>query len=150
ARFSRMTARLHTPGQRRRRWGTWLGSVGLVCAALSVSLAARASSANGCVTESDPGETSLCWTQRTPATIPSAREAAAMAADRATGRVVLFGGLLQVGNTSTVLGDTWTWDGSNWTQQHPATSPPARDYAAMATDPATGHVVLFGGFDVSL
>ena len=43
--------------------------------------------------------------------------------------------------------DTWVWDGSNWTEQFPATSPPARDSASMAYDPATGNMVLFGGFE---
>src|SRR5690348_16761812 len=33
----------------------------------------------------------------------------------------------------------------NWTQQHPATHPPARYSAAMTYDAATGNVVLFGG-----
>ena len=33
----------------------------------------------------------------------------------------------------------------NWTQQAPATSPPARVSAPMAYDAATGNVVLFGG-----
>jgi hypothetical protein len=33
----------------------------------------------------------------------------------------------------------------NWAKQSPATDPPARDSAAMAYDPATGTVVLFGG-----
>ena len=46
---------------------------------------------------------------------------------------------------TTTLGDTWTWDGSTWTKQHPATSPPARDSASMAYDAATGTAVLFGG-----
>jgi hypothetical protein len=45
--------------------------------------------------------------------------------------------------------DTWTWNGATWTQQHPATSPPARQAAAMAYDAATGTVVLFGGFGSS-
>ena len=55
--------------------------------------------------------------------------------------MVLFGGI----NGSTYLGDTWTWDGTTWTKQSPATSPPARDLASMAYDPATGNMVLFGG-----
>ncbi len=33
----------------------------------------------------------------------------------------------------------------DWTQQAPATSPPARDFASMAYDAATGNIVLFGG-----
>ena len=34
---------------------------------------------------------------------------------------------------------------ATWTKQHPATSPPAREDAAMAYDAATGTAVLFGG-----
>ncbi len=64
-----------------------------------------------------------------------------MAYDAATGDVVLFGGAGRHGR----LGGTWTWDGSTWTKQAPATSPPARDGASMAYDAATGTVVLFGG-----
>src|SRR5205807_121344 len=41
--------------------------------------------------------------------------------------------------------DTWTWDGSNWTQQRPATSPPKRFGAVMTYDVARDRVVLFGG-----
>ena len=44
-----------------------------------------------------------------------------MAYDAADGTVVLFGGQGRSGS----LGDTWTWDGSAWTQAHPSTSPPA-------------------------
>ena len=32
-----------------------------------------------------------------------------------------------------------------WTEQSPATSPPGRTLAAIATDQATGDVVVFGG-----
>ncbi len=64
-----------------------------------------------------------------------------MAYDAATGTVVLFGGNDLFG----ALADTWTWDGTTWTQRHPATSPSARTSASMAYDAATGTVVLFGG-----
>jgi hypothetical protein len=63
-----------------------------------------------------------------------------MAADPVNGHVVLFSG-----GSATMLDDTWTWDGSTWTQQHPATSPPGRVYAVMAADPAAADLVLFGG-----
>ena len=57
--------------------------------------------------------------------------------------MVLFGGI----NSSVVfLADTWTYDGTTWSQQSPATSPPAREDASMADDPATGQIMLFGGF----
>ena len=64
-----------------------------------------------------------------------------MAYDAATGTVVLFGGMA----AAAALGDTWTWDGTTWTKQAPAASPPARYAASMAYDAATGNVVLFGG-----
>jgi hypothetical protein len=68
-----------------------------------------------------------------------------MAYDAATGNVVLFGGLSRFNH---MLGDTWVWDGTTWTQQAPAASPSARDFAPMVYDTATGNVVLFGG-DIS-
>ena len=55
----------------------------------------------------------------------------------ANGTVVLFGGY--------GLGDTWTWDGSDWSEQFPPVSPSPRHDAAMTYDASTGDVVLFGG-----
>ena len=69
-----------------------------------------------------------------------------MAYDPATGDVVLFGGY----GSSGLLDDTWTWNGTTWTGQSPATSPPVREGAAMAFDPGTGDVVLFGGYGTGL
>jgi hypothetical protein len=53
----------------------------------------------------------------------------------------MFGGF----TGSAPLGDTWTWNGTGWTQLHPETEPPARWDAVMAYDPSTGDLVLFGG-----
>jgi hypothetical protein len=83
------------------------------------------------------------WTKQASATSPPALSHESMAYDPATGTVVLFGGASPSGEI--VLGDTWTWNGTTWTQQEPVASPPARSEAAMASDPATGTVVLFGG-----
>ena len=63
-----------------------------------------------------------------------------MAYDAATGTVVLF-----AAGSGNAAGDTWVWNGSTWIKQHPATSPPARNYASMAYDAATSNIVLFGG-----
>ena len=68
-----------------------------------------------------------------------------MAYDPGTGQLVLFGG----NDGSGPVADTWTWDGSSWTEQSPSTSPPARSDASMAYDPGTGQLVLFGGNDGS-
>src|SRR4030081_1205854 len=54
---------------------------------------------------------------------PPARRFSAVAYDVSRREVVLFGGLA-AGMTS--YGDTWTWDGRQWTQRKPATQPAAR------------------------
>jgi hypothetical protein len=59
------------------------------------------------------------WVKASPADAPAPRSQPALAYDDATSQVVLFGGQL-VGSTSAageVLGDTWTWDGTSWTEQ---------------------------------
>ena len=75
---------------------------------------------------------------------PVAAEYAAMAFDPSTNKIILFGGYNN-GN----LGDTWSWDGTNWTQLSPATSPSARNGASMAYDPINHRLILFGGFSGS-
>ncbi len=138
------------------------------------------------------------WTLRRPATIPPARIGTTMAYDQARHLVVMFGGRGTVGGTiacGTVgaeicSADTWTWNGTDWTQLHPEKNPqpfvptmtydqssgavvlysisaetwswdgaswtlkaslsgsptPGHATPVLAFDPATGHVVLFGGF----
>jgi hypothetical protein len=73
---------------------------------------------------------------------PPPRAYAAMAYDEAAHQVVLFGGM---GDAGAVLDDTWTWDGSAWTQQHPSVSPPARAFAGMTYDPDGRDLILVGG-----
>src|SRR5262245_20095265 len=69
----------------------------------------------------------------------TARNAHAMAYDRARGVTVLFGG-----SDQTPEGDTWVWGGSVWTRR--ATGGPSpRTGHAMAYDSARGATVLFGG-----
>jgi hypothetical protein len=57
-----------------------------------------------------------------------------MGYDAAHAQVVLF-----------QASETWVWDGSDWGELHPAHSPPARFFTAMAYDTAAGQLVLFGG-----
>jgi hypothetical protein len=74
------------------------------------------------------------------------RDSQSMAYDAATHTVVMFGGYVSGGLCGGSAGnDTWTWDGTTWTQLQPASPPPARTNAAMAYDAATGKVILFGG-----
>ena len=73
---------------------------------------------------------------------PPARCCMGMAYDVARGQVVLFGG-----NNAGYLGDTWTWDGTDWTERSPAHAPSARCCMGMTDDAARGRVVLFGGYN---
>ncbi|MBV8991996.1 MAG: hypothetical protein JO372_25850, partial [Solirubrobacterales bacterium] len=57
------------------------------------------------------------------------------------GRVVLFGG---TGADGSALGDTWTWDGSYWTQVADS-GPSARRGHVLVFDFGRGRTVLFGG-----
>jgi hypothetical protein len=93
------------------------------------------------------------WTQLSPATSPPALNAGAMTYDPVHHQVVLFGGSTGVStsgaplpaNVGAPIAQTWTWDGSNWTQQNPAHSPPAVTGHAMIYDSELGGVVLFEG-----
>jgi hypothetical protein len=84
------------------------------------------------------------WTQLFPAHSPDPRAEASMAYDAGHHVLVLFGGNNSTGSNA-VLGDTWTWNGSDWSQRLPGVSPPGRSAAAMAYDSRDSAVVLFGG-----
>ncbi|HEX5052078.1 MAG TPA: kelch repeat-containing protein [Planctomycetota bacterium] len=84
------------------------------------------------------------WVAGTSVAHPSARFDASMAFDSVGQRVLLFGGRNTTGTVS-ALGDTWSWNGSTWTQLSPPVSPPARAASAMVTDLANNRVLLFGG-----
>ncbi len=87
------------------------------------------------------------WTQQSPVHSPGPRAAQIMVRDPSRGIVVLFGG--HNGSSSnayaTVLGDTWTWNGTDWTQKNPVHSPAPRDYAQAYYDPNLQMVVMCGG-----
>ncbi len=83
------------------------------------------------------------WREMKPAASPTARYSHAMAYDSARQRVVLFGGV--TGQPASALGDTWEWDGTNWTQIKLKNTPPARQAHAMAYDSGRRRTVLFGG-----
>src|SRR5581483_9219955 len=86
------------------------------------------------------------WTQLSPATSPPGRASAAMTYDAQTAQVVLFGGGgYTPGVGASDLGDTWTFNGTTWTQVTATPSPAARSGARAAYDAVNHAVVLFGG-----
>lgn len=80
---------------------------------------------------------------------PPGRSRQAMAADPVRSSLVMFGGVTGFGSSTTMLGDTWERTATGWHSLQPATSPPARADAAMAFDPSTGKLLLFGGWTIS-
>jgi hypothetical protein len=83
------------------------------------------------------------WTQRASPIQPSPREQAALAHDAARGVTVLFGG--RTGATAqSQIDDTWEWNGSAWTELHPAQTPGALLNPSLVYDPDRGRVVLLG------
>jgi hypothetical protein len=84
------------------------------------------------------------WVQLHPATSPSPRDGAALVLNSASlADVLLYGGFsVKTGH----LADTWSWDGTTWTQLHPATSPGRTSIAWQAADDTSqNQVLLFGG-----
>lgn len=86
------------------------------------------------------------WTQRSPTTVPVARIDHGMAFDSDRGVIVMFGGRFG-GNYGACLNDTWLWDGTNWNQDSPNTSPSPRTNFAMVHQSARGRPFVFGGRD---
>ena len=82
------------------------------------------------------------WTQRLPSLSPPARGYQGQVFDSARNETVIFGGM-----GTTVLADTWVWNGATWTQRA-VTGPPARRWHSMAYDSARQRTVLFGGTQV--
>jgi hypothetical protein len=85
------------------------------------------------------------WIKQNPRTSPPVRCAHAMAYDTTRRRIVLFGGMAVAGCSLWPINDTWEWDGKNWIERSPRTSPPARYGHSMAYDEVRKRVVLFGG-----
>ncbi|HKR62848.1 MAG TPA: kelch repeat-containing protein [Thermoanaerobaculia bacterium] len=94
------------------------------------------------VTEWD--STAFAWKPITLTKLPDPRRFANMVYDRKLKKTVMFGGYSANGN---YLNETWTWDGSAWTQVKTKTSeaPNNRGLMAMWYDPQLEKTVLYGG-----
>ena len=83
------------------------------------------------------------WTTMAPKTHPETKAWYAAAYNSKVDRIVLFGGQVLGGITN----QTWTYDLEHdvWSQLHPRSSPPAREYTAMVYDPVGDRLLMFGG-----
>ena len=89
------------------------------------------------------------WQPRIVSPSPTPRSDHAMAYDPVRKRVVLFGGLTDGGTLGiALLNDTWEWDGARWEQRSSFSNPGQRQQHAMAWDPISKQVVVFGGRSV--
>jgi hypothetical protein len=68
----------------------------------------------------------LSWTQQQPNTSPPALDKAMLAFDDASHQLILFGGEGNGPGGPQYFNETWSWDGSTWTQLSPPASPPAQ------------------------
>lgn len=82
------------------------------------------------------------WAQLAPPDVPSVRRFHAITYDDARSRVVMFGGIGD--GCGEVRGDTWEFDGTNWTPRSNS-GPQPRVHARLAYDPVREECVLFGG-----
>ena len=85
-----------------------------VAFATSAESSTRSASASALVPRS--------WVPLSPPASPGARSGAAMAFDPAINKMVLFGGYGGKYPNFRLFSDTWTYDGTTWTQESPATA----------------------------
>jgi N-acetylneuraminic acid mutarotase len=92
------------------------------------------------------------WTELRPAgSLPAERNGQSMVYDPSHGQVIMFGGAtpsLRSDFPTTFLNETWTYDPSanTWTKlKPPGYHPSPRAGQAMAYDPVTHRLIMFGG-----
>lgn len=87
------------------------------------------------------------WELQHPVHHPPDLAGASVAYDPSSGRIVLFGGFdpsTECCSLASTYDETWTWGGNDWTDQH-TTGAPARAFGALAVDPISGGLLLYGG-----
>jgi hypothetical protein len=86
------------------------------------------------------------WTPKAPSTSPPGRFDYGEAWDPSSQRVIAFGGERVINDTAP-FGDTWAWDGTTWTELHPAHSPSPRIVHGLVYDEIHHDLLLYGGTD---
>src|SRR5690606_38437828 len=85
------------------------------------------------------------WLQAFPATVPPAVTRRAMCYHPVLNKIIAFGGTDAMGQGN---GETWTFDGTDWTQMNlTGPTPPPRSGAQILANYNRNVAVLFGGQD---
>ena len=87
----------------------------------------------------------VTWSQVATFNSPAPREEMGMVFDASRNRTILFGGCDE--GSASIYGDTWEYNGNDWTEVTPANSPTARFRGIMEYDSNRSRTVYFGGFD---
>jgi cysteine-rich repeat protein len=82
------------------------------------------------------------WKEVTVSSAPDARLDFGFSYDSVNNLIFVYGGDNGMGGS---LGDTWRFNGTEWTKLDPSTAPPARIGHVMAFDAARKKTVMFGG-----
>jgi len=85
------------------------------------------------------------WEQKSPTTSAPPLGYHAQCFDLVNGRTIAFGGDTLGGPFGAVSDQTWSYDGSTWTNVSPATGPSGRTLCEMVYDINRGVSVLYGG-----
>jgi len=85
------------------------------------------------------------WVQIQTATVPPHRSNQGIAFDENRQTVVMFGGWTDSQLDEDILGDTWEYDGTDWTRINTPTAPAPRSNMKLVYAPSLGGVLLFGG-----
>jgi hypothetical protein len=81
------------------------------------------------------------WRQQMPAHSPPAATGPMLFPDPVNAQVDVFGGY----NGQFYQLDMWQWQGTDWKQLHPDNVPTARSSSAVALNPTSHKVILYGG-----
>jgi hypothetical protein len=88
------------------------------------------------------------WQQTTPAASPAGRSGAGMTWNPVTGSLLLFGGDTGAFPNG-ASNESWSYDGSTWTQLAPTVSPNPVVGIELVHDPVRGVFVFYGGLNTS-
>jgi len=87
------------------------------------------------------------WTEKSPATVPPGRYDQAIGYDPVSEKIIMHGGWTASATGPQVHGDTWAWDGTDWTEITATKALTPRSSHMMVTNTDDDELLLIAGFD---